>query len=192
MSFKPFFEKYGELHARMQEDVELVRRIYSFADRLHPLIDYGYHSTGLEFEGTPLGIMVGRYDRHIDRRMAFMHLLYDVSEGRIDLSKITVKLDDELGFVTEDMSNNEAYEIESKCPFEELDPTIVEVFDESRSGRLQLLRTTFLVRKEGEVIRRPVVDLEGLFPKKAYLENSFTKIPLFSRQFPDEFRLKRV
>jgi len=194
MSFVPFLEKYGGLHAKIQQDVELVKGIYRFAEDRKD--EKGYHPTGLRFEEIPLGLMVKRYDFSYTQRFASMHLLYDLTEGKIDLSKLFLFLDNKLGFVSEDMSQNGRLTVEERCDYANLPEIIRTVYGgNSEVGkRGEIERTTFAVRDGREIVRTPVVDVEQM-PITKFVDMLMDRALRFNEyfpEFPNEFKLNRV
>ncbi len=193
----PFDEKYSEIHARIQEDRDLVRILFGLAREkgiINPfdgkvkdgnLIKPPTYFPCGSIEGICLGLNLN--SDHVllnfPRILANMRLVYEVSEGKADLSKVCALLvsDEkesysEIGLVSEDMSCDGRYGVTDLAGinYESRDLNwLWNIFDEGMDG---IYRTCFHVFDPNtpvakgigslselrKPIRTPIVDLDHL------------------------------
>lgn len=193
----PFNDKYAEIHVEIQENADLVRRIYSLAkekglirkkDEYHQI----YFPCG-SIDDLFLGLDVSEIHNYFfSKILAKMRLLYEVSEGTADLPKVYAQLDVGtkglgIGIVSEDMSQNGKFEIVEAT--KSVDSCVPEVFSKNEPPRLDLeiVRTTFQVRPKGQFpIRFPIVDLDHVDVRQKYQE-LFVK---YSEQYKTDERFR--
>jgi len=118
-----FDERYGRIHVEIQENSELVRAIFESARESLPrkVEDYRgrrlYFPTGLIHNGIYLGVDLKDFRKIIfPEILAIMRLLYEESNGEIDLLNVFALLmpsglevecqDSCLGILSEDLSDN--------------------------------------------------------------------------------------
>ncbi len=165
-----FDSKYERIHKELQENSRLVREIYSL-ERKKSLgndeTERVYFPCGsFEFEKKTIHIRLSLdwFHNHIvfPQILANMRLIYEVSNGKADLSKVYAQLDDKLGIVSEDVSCGGRYPVEDDVFFEELDKSLLEIFI-FKGNEKELEESTSLVRdNKGNKIRCPIIDLDDL------------------------------
>jgi hypothetical protein len=96
--------------------------------------------------------------------VAKMRLLYELSEGQVDLSKVYAKLENHLGILSEDVSYGTGLFMDN-TPNHHLDLDLLkEAFNDADR---ELQRTTFWA-ETGENVRKPIIDLDHVILQKKY------------------------
>ena len=123
-----FDERYGRIHAEIQENSDLVKALFESArsnvpkvidDRVRD-ISLIYFPTGLTHNGLHLGVDLKRGHRdYFNYTIAKMRLLYEESNGTLDLLRVYALLVPtnaelpygSLGVISEDISQNGNYKV---------------------------------------------------------------------------------
>ena len=206
----PFDEKYGEIHARIQEDRDLVRRIYDLARQMglrdkNKRVDLGPNIVGPqqvyfqigEAGGIPIGLDMNENHAPIFHQiLAKMRLIYDLSEGTADLLSVYAVLDGRAGIVSEDVTCGDSHIIIPFTHISNVNPVIQTIFfDRTLSVEdTDLSLSTFKVYLENKLrglIRYPIVDLDHL----SYIKPEYVELfGQYTRQYQDDqrFRIREV
>ncbi len=160
-----FDTQYARRHESIQENLDIVRHLFEIATRegLKRISFYrrekSYFPCGLH-EGIPIGLDLIR--DHVKygfpNILAKMRLLYEISEGDVDISSVYALLQGGLGIVSEDMSGGGLYRVSDNTPtrFLRMDLFNQIFFGEPKS---ELRKTTFWI-EHGKEVRTPIVDLD--------------------------------
>ncbi len=166
-----FDSKYERIHKKLQDNSGLVREIYGLAreeglkDSKEEQIYFPCGSFEFGEEATHIGLDLDRShnDVYFPHILANMRLIYEVSNGKADLSKVYAQLDDEIGVVSEDVSCGGKYKVWDRAFFKELDKSLSEIFIFSEGNEEELEKSTFSVSdNKGNHIRYPIIDLDHL------------------------------
>lgn len=182
-----FDSKYARIHAELQENSELVKRIYHIAREkgLKSKGEKNYFSCGVN---NKINIGLDLQNKHnwiyFNEILAKMRLLYEMLEGKVDLSRVYAQLDDKfgrlddkfiasLGIISEDMSCGGKYKIEDSEALDliqiGLHDLLSKIFIEEEIQPVAIARTTFnVLDKNNKSIRRPIVDLDHVDVKPKY------------------------
>ena len=159
--------KYEISHSEIQRDSQLVSTIYCIArahglkkkssnDRYVGIGRFGQIYLGVDLSEGHVAVF-----GHI---LAKMRLLYDLSDGNVDLSKVYAQLDDHLEILSEDVSYGAGLFLDN-TPIRHLDlGLLTRAFDDTK---FELERTTFWA-KTGEVVRKPIIDLDHVRVKPEF------------------------
>src|SRR3989344_318316 len=121
-----FDDKYAEMHTRIKEDKNLVRRLFEISQTkglIWPWSKKGIEDSITYFPVGKIGDLYVGIDMNathnilrFPRILANMRLVYEVSQGEADLSQVYAKLDDlttdfrkGCGIVSEDMTSGNKY-----------------------------------------------------------------------------------
>lgn len=205
-----FDRKYGEIHARIQADTDLVRRMFALArkeglkdkkkvapEKLYcPMGKVGDLYVGLDLNQKH----AGRFNAIV----AFMRLFYELSGGKSDILRAYAVLDDGsgkvrsgLGVVSEDLTYGGAYNLMDIAPSWLLDPLVGRI--SAPDSEWQLRATTFEIwpRSEGDVFfgqkeftRLVIADLDHILCS----EECWDKYSEYRRQYlnDERFRIHEV
>src|SRR4030067_2577211 len=130
-----FDNLYAELNRQIQNNTDLVRQLYKVARReglMRSINRTRYFSMG-DYNGIPVGLDL--YITHVVRDfpniLAKMRILYEVSGGEADLSRVYARLQNNLGIVSEDMTKGGTATITDITPMRRLNNKLLEeVFPE--------------------------------------------------------------
>jgi len=179
---------YAEIHSRIQQDIPLVKNIYDTA-REHGFSGYGDRKryVGVAPFGE-INLGIDFYDNHINISfgdiLAKMRLLYDLSDGRCDLSSVYARLDHHLGILSEDVASGCGLFMDN-TPRRHLDLGLLrEAFCDVES---ELERTTFWA-ETGHRLRKPIIDLDHVIVQPTY--RNFVEDCAFDYENDSRFHIK--
>ena len=93
-----------------------------------------------------------------------MRVLYGLSEGKADLSKVYARLSNRRGIVSEDVSHGAGLFLD-RTPAHHLELDLLKrVFDDATS---ELERTTFWA-ESGDGVRKPIIDLDHVMVRPEF------------------------
>ncbi|GEM_PF-6820894 len=164
-----FDSKYARIHAEIQENADLVRRIYDTA-----LVEGLKNEQPFYFPCGRVGDIPIGLDLKFSRScfcfpevVAKMRMLYDSSDGELDLSRVYARMADPkgslegCGIVSEDMSCGGAFRVWGDSMGGKHWDFLGEFFINDPSDSFPA--AAFTVIKEGAgMVRTPVVDLDHL------------------------------
>ncbi|MBI2106683.1 hypothetical protein HYT57_01750 [Candidatus Woesearchaeota archaeon] len=168
-----FNSKYESRHESLQNNVDLVRRLFEISKK--PDWADLYEITGLKHGRIYLGLDLQEGHRFIfSDILAKMRIIHDLTEGKVDLSRVYALLDIDgegrgLAIVSEDMSKNGAYEVEDRAPGAKITKILSEIFRDKHGFEYGIDKMVFrIVNKRGKVIRLPVVDFDHVTERRHY------------------------
>jgi hypothetical protein len=166
---KTFNNKYAQIHTEIQENSELVSKIYSIV-RANVVDDFDkskrkYVHVG-EFKDFQLGLdLAHHHNNHtFGEILAKMRLIYEISNGEVDLSKVYTRLDNNLAILSEDVAHGAELFVD-RTPVKYLDLELLEKTFKNPDCELQ--RSTFRVRNKNK-FRYPIIDLDHVSARKKY------------------------
>ncbi len=170
-----FDDKYGEIHAQLQQDKPLVKLLFETARSvgLQNPEDKIYYPVGF-FGDIAVGLDLHEY--HVGGSfpgiLAKMRLLYEISKGQVDLCSIYAILEGKLGIISEDFSQGGIYSIggahQNNIESELLEKVFVNDADNffyAFARDRPLNRTTFSAPLPDKKHKYPIVDLDHVVAK---------------------------
>jgi len=165
-----FDSKYERIHKELQENSKLVKEIYNLAreegledskeeQRYFPCGSFKFGK-----ETIYIGLDLDWFHNHIvfPQILANMGLIYEVSNGKADLSRLYAQLDDKIGIVSEDVSCGGRDKVQGHSFLKDPDKYLLEIFI-FKGNEDELARSRFLVRdNKGNKVRYPIIDLDHL------------------------------
>lgn len=163
----PFDDRFHEMHEQIQKNKSLVSRVFALSEsfdslrmdeikRYYPIETTEPFHLGLDHSGN--------HCRFYEEILSKMRILYEESDGKIDLPKVYFLLENRRGILSEDLTGNDYYRLTDRTEFNLLNPVLGKVF---QSNKLDLEKTTFQI--EGwNYLRNPVIDLDHVKVKPEY------------------------
>lgn len=162
--------KYERIHKKLQDNSRLVREIYGLAreeglkDSKQEQIYFPCGSFEFGKEIMHIGLDLDDFHNHIvfPNILAKMRLIYEVSNGEADLSKVYAQLDNKIGIISEDVSCGGRDRVQGHSYLKEPDKSLLEIFI-FKGNEEELARSRFLVYdNKGNKVRYPIIDLDHL------------------------------
>lgn len=178
-----FDEKYGKIHAEIQENSELIKKLFKLVKKYDNDF-YGYKITNFKHKQIFLGLMPGIIDKmQFSEIVAKMRIVYDEFGGKVNLSNVYALLhsgrskknedDEALAVLSEDVSGAGRYRlIDEFREYKKLN-SLRKIFYGKFDNILDIPRMVFQVRskKNNRLLRTPILDFDHV--KMTILERKY-------------------